>query len=113
MAEEQKTNEIDNDSLQISKTSREPAPRKPKQDRPPAEDLGIWRISRRNLFSVAGWVAFFVFIGTSIIATLRAMFPRVLFEPPSTFKAGLPTDYLIGEVSEKYKDEQRVWIIRD
>lgn len=41
------------------------------------------------------------------------MFPRVLFEPPSAFKAGFPDDYLIGEVSEKYKDEFRVWIIRE
>jgi len=36
----------------------------------------------------------------------------VLFTPPSTFKAGLPTDYAIGEVSEKFKKDQRVWIIR-
>jgi len=41
------------------------------------------------------------------------MFPRVLFEPPTKFKAGFPQDYVVGEVSEKYKDEQRVWIIRD
>ena len=89
------------------------AAKKPKQDRPPENDHGIWRISRRNFFSVAGWAAFFVFIATSTIATLRMMFPRVLFEPPSAFKAGLPDDYLVGEVSEKFKDQYRVWIVRE
>ncbi len=90
-----------------------PGPKKPKQDRPPEQDPGIWRISRRNLFSVAGWAAFFVFLATSTIGTLRMMFPRILYEPPSAFKAGFPDDYIIGEVSEKYKDDFRVWIIRE
>lgn len=87
--------------------------KKPKQDRAPENDPGIWRISRRNLFSVAGWAAFFVFLATSTIATLRMMFPRVLFEPSSVFKAGFPEDYVVGEVSEKYKDQFRVWIVRE
>jgi cytochrome b6-f complex iron-sulfur subunit len=87
--------------------------KKPKQDRPPDDDQGIWRISRRNFFSVAGWAAFFVFLATSTIGSLRMMFPRILYEPPSAFKAGFPQDYLPGEVSEKYKDDYRVWIIRD
>jgi cytochrome b6-f complex iron-sulfur subunit len=90
-----------------------PAVRKPKQDKAPEVDPGIWRINRRNFFSLAGWAAFFVFLATSTVGALRFMFPRVLFEPPSAFKAGLPDDYLIGEVSEKYKDEFRVWIVRD
>jgi cytochrome b6-f complex iron-sulfur subunit len=77
------------------------------------DDPGIWRISRRNFVSVAGWGAFFVFIATSTIGALRMMFPRILYEPPSAFKAGFPNDYLVGDVSEKYKDDYRVWIIRD
>lgn len=89
------------------------AVKKPKQDRPPENDQGIWRISRRNFFSIAGWAAFFVFIATSTIGSLRMMFPRILYEPPSAFKAGLPQDYIIGEVSEKYKDDYRVWIVRE
>jgi len=90
-----------------------PAIKKPKQDKPPEIDQGIWRINRRNFFSLAGWASFFVFLATSTIGALRFMFPRVLFEPRSTFKAGFPNDYIVGEVSEKYKDEFRVWIIRD
>ncbi len=89
------------------------APKKPKQDRAPEDDPGIWRINRRNFLTVAGWGAFFVFLATSTVATLRMMFPRVLYEPPSAFKAGLPDDYRVGEVSEKYKDDYRVWIVRE
>lgn len=96
-----------------SKSPPAPATKKPKQDKPPEEDLGIWRISRRNFFSVAGWAAFFVFLATSTVSTLRMMFPRILYEPPSAFKAGFPDDYIIGQVSEKYKDDYRVWIVRE
>lgn len=92
-----------------------PLPRKPKQDRPPDEDPGIWRLkmNRRNLLSVAGWLGFFGFIIASTVGALRFMFPRVLFEIPTKFKAGFPVDYIVGEVSDKYKDEHRLWIIRD
>jgi cytochrome b6-f complex iron-sulfur subunit len=89
------------------------AVKKPKQDRPPENDQGIWRINRRNFFGIAGWAAFFVFIATSKIGALRMMFPRILYEPPSAFKAGFPQDYIVGEVSEKYKDDYRVWIVRE
>jgi len=41
------------------------------------------------------------------------MFPRILYEPPSAFKAGFPDDYIVGEVNEKYKDDFRVWIVRE
>jgi cytochrome b6-f complex iron-sulfur subunit len=71
---------------------------------------GLW--SRRDVFGRFAWAIFGVFSGISLLAALRSAFPRVLFTPPSTFKAGLPTDYAIGEVSEKFKKEQRVWIIR-
>lgn len=90
-----------------------PGPRKAKQDRPPEQDPGIWRMNRRNFLSVAGWLGFLGFIFASIVGTLRYMFPRVLFEPPTKFKAGFPLDYVIGEVNEKYKDEFRVWIVRE
>ena len=50
---------------------------------------------------------------SALLAFVRSAFPRVLFTPPSTFKAGLPNEYTIGEVSERFKQEQRVWIIRE
>ena len=71
---------------------------------------GIW--SRRDFFTRLGWGGFGIFTGFSLLAFLRSAFPRVLFQPPATFKAGLPSDYAVGEVSEKYKQEFRVWIVR-
>ena len=71
---------------------------------------GLW--SRRDVFGRFAWSIFAAFSGISLVAALRSAFPRVLFAPPSSFKAGLPTDYTIGEVSEKFKKDQRVWIIR-
>ena len=49
----------------------------------------------------------------ALLGFVRSAFPRVLFIPPSTFKAGFPNDYAIGEVSYKYKKEFRVWIVRE
>src|ERR1700690_1345416 len=54
-------------SLGTGKSATASVVKKPKQDRPPEDDQGIWRISRRNFFSVAGWAAFFVFLGVSTI----------------------------------------------
>src|SRR5574341_1423909 len=72
---------------------------------------GIW--SRRDFFFCLGWGGFGIFTGFSLLAFLRSAFPRVLFQPPSTFKAGFPSDYAVGEVSEKYKQDYRVWIVRE
>src|SRR5512145_2930876 len=71
---------------------------------------GLW--SRRDVFGRFAWSIFAAFSGLSLVAAIRSAFPRVLFTPPSSFKAGLPSDYAIGEVSEKWKKEQRVWVVR-
>jgi len=72
---------------------------------------GIW--SRRDFFTRLGWSGFGIFGAFSLLGFIRSAFPRVLFQPPATFKAGFASDYAIGEVSEKYKQEQRVWIVRE
>ncbi|MDH4070408.1 MAG: Rieske 2Fe-2S domain-containing protein [Ignavibacteria bacterium] len=98
----------------VAAPTRPAAPvRKPRQDKPPENDQGIWRISRKNFLNVAGWFAFFSFLATATIGALRLMVPRVLYEPPSAFKAGYPEDYIVGEVDESYKDDFRVWIVRE
>lgn len=100
-------------SSQETQISATPIPKKPKQDRAPESDPGIWRMGRKSFLSFAGWLSFIGFLGISTVGALRFMFPRVLFEPPSKFKAGLPSDYVIGEVNEKYTNEQRIWIVRE
>ena len=82
-----------------------------KRLREQAARAGLW--SRRDVFGRLAWSIFGAFGGISLIAALRSAFPRVLFTPPSTFKAGFPGDFAIGEVSEKFKKDQRVWIIRN
>ncbi|MCC7429452.1 Rieske (2Fe-2S) protein [bacterium] len=80
--------------------------------KPQKDEAHIW-FGRRDIFSKIGWGSFFAFFGIMLGGSLRFMFPRVLFEPSTTFKAGLPNDYTIGTVSEKFQKEQRVWIIRN
>ncbi len=47
-----------------------------------------------------------------LTATVRFLFPNVLFEPPTRFKAGDPSTYSLG-VDERWKEKFGVWIVRD
>jgi cytochrome b6-f complex iron-sulfur subunit len=71
----------------------------------------IW--TRRELASVAGWGAILACFAIAGGAIVRLLFPRVLFEPPTSFKAGRPEEYAVGAVSERWMKTQRVWIIRN
>jgi cytochrome b6-f complex iron-sulfur subunit len=75
-----------------------------------AELGSLW--SRRDFLGRLGWGGFGVFSLVGLLAAVRSAFPRVLFLPPSKFKAGLPGDYVVGEVSEKFLHDFRTWIIR-
>ena len=44
---------------------------------------------------------------------VRFFFPRVLFEPPPTFKAGYPAEYPLGMVNTNYMAKYGVWIVRE
>ena len=68
-------------------------------------------LSRRSFLKL-GWAAFLGFLASSAGATLKFIFPNVLYEPPQTFNAGRPEDYAEG-VSLRWTKEQRVWMIRD
>jgi cytochrome b6-f complex iron-sulfur subunit len=93
------------DAVKLRRESGAPAPA------PEAPRGSLW--SRRDFMGRLSWGGFTVFTGLSLLAFVRSAFPRVLFTPPATFKAGLPSDYTIGEVSERFKQEHRVWIIRE
>src|SRR5260370_2867098 len=88
----------------------EQAKERAKRDKEKTELGTLW--SRRDFLGVLGWSGFGVFSLIGLLAAVRSAFPRVLFLPPSKFKAGLPDDYVVGEVSEKYKQDFRTWIIR-
>ena len=88
----------------------------PIQDQPAVvEAYPPYGVTRRSfLLSSAGvaWVTFSVAFGAGMSTVLRFMLPNVLFEPPTTFKAGYPYEYAVGEVDERWKDKFGVWIVR-
>ena len=71
-------------------------------------------VSRRGFLSwiTAGWLAFGALTASTLIGTVRFLFPNVLFEPPQTFRAGFPEEYTVGDVSTRFKDQFGVWIVR-
>jgi cytochrome b6-f complex iron-sulfur subunit len=81
-----------------------------KREREKAQLGSLW--SRRDFMGRLGWGVFGVFTGITLLGFLRSAFPRILFQPPTTFKAGFPKDFTVGEISEKFKKDFRVWIIR-
>jgi cytochrome b6-f complex iron-sulfur subunit len=72
------------------------------------------KVTPRSLFTwlALAWGAFAAAMGVAATATMRFMFPNVLFEPPATFKAGFPEDYAVGKVDERWKEKQSTWIVR-
>ena len=70
-------------------------------------------IDRRRFMNYTGWLGILGSIAISLLGFLRFMFPRVLFEPPTVFKAGKPADYAVGVVDTRYVNSERVWIIRE
>jgi len=60
-----------------------------------------------------GWSAFAAIVAGYGVFVLRYLFPNVLFEPKQSFLAGFPDEYEIGVVSERFKGQQGVWIVRD
>lgn len=71
-------------------------------------------IPRRQFLSwmVLAWSAFAAATGGALSLVLRYLFPNVLFEPRTSFKAGFPEDYETGVVDERWKEKFGVWIIR-
>ncbi len=94
-------------------TKAKPGATKAKGKKSKKDDAGDTLWSRRDFFSLAGWASFMGALGLSSLYFLRLLYPRVLFEPSPVFKAGLPSDYTVGEVSTKWVKAQRVWIVRD
>jgi len=80
----------------------------------PAAAKPATEMTRRSFISwlAVGWIAFAAGTTAALTAFMRYLFPNVLFEPPTSFKAGLPEDYLVGAVDERWKNKYGVWIVR-
>jgi cytochrome b6-f complex iron-sulfur subunit len=70
-------------------------------------------VTRRGFFSWAavGGVGFTAAIGGCMAAFNRFLFPNVLFEPPTRFKVGPPSDFPSGVVDERFKETRGVWVV--
>lgn len=72
-------------------------------------------LTRREFFPWVGasWAVFVASFVATMGAMTRFMFPNVLFEPPSSFKAGFPEEYVPGVVDERFKEKFGTWIVRN
>ena len=57
------------------------------------------------------WCAVTAFLTAWFVAFLRFFLPRTLFEPPTVFKIGYPSDYALG-VDTKWQQKYRIWVDR-
>ncbi len=72
----------------------------------------VGELSRKEFLRKLGWACFATYMVGSVLAMLRFMFPNVLYEPPTSFKAGKPDEYPINSVSTKWTKSKRVWVVR-
>lgn len=81
----------------------------------PAAAAGGAEVTRRSFISwlAVGWIAFGTGAAAAVTAFVRYLFPNVLFEPPTSFKAGYPDSYLVGAVDERWKNKYGVWVVRN
>jgi cytochrome b6-f complex iron-sulfur subunit len=84
-------------------------------------------MTRRRLLSrglvVAGWGVYAAVVGTGAVETVRFFFPRVRFQPPSTFRVGTPEAFVgsaeggdvygVALVDERWKSSQRFFVVRE
>ena len=73
--------------------------------------------------TLAGWGSFAAVLGTGAIETVSFFFPRVLFQPPSTFRIGTPEAFLgsaegadtygVVLVDERWKSNHRFFVVRE
>jgi cytochrome b6-f complex iron-sulfur subunit len=72
-------------------------------------DLEPGEPSRRDFFSRVGLAACAVAAAGSGVATLDFLKPKVLFEPPTRFRAGSPIDYPEGVV--RLNKQQKAYVL--
>jgi len=59
------------------------------------------------------WAAVTAATAGALAASVRFLYPNVLYEPPQQFKVGNPTDFQLGAVSTAFKNRYGVWVIRN
>ena len=77
-------------------------------------EVALDGVTRRSTLKwmILAWTGFAAATGAGLTATMRFMFPNVLFEPLTRFKAGDPGSYALG-VDERWKEKYGIWIVRN
>jgi cytochrome b6-f complex iron-sulfur subunit len=99
-------------SATTSVTAAPPKPAKPAPPKAPAKGgtrRGFLFAAFGSWFAIA-WITFTASMVAMVLGTLRFLFPNVLSEPPSSFKAGEISSYEEGKVEDKFKD-RNTWVI--
>jgi len=95
-------------------TGSAPVPPKPAVKAAPSAAGKEAKVMPRRSFlnwMTLAWTAFTASMLAAGTATARFLFPNVLFEPPSTLKAGFPNEIQIGQVDERFKPKG-IWLVR-
>ena len=69
------------------------------------------KIKRRDFMLWIGWGSMFTVFAGMMEETVKFIFPNVLYEPATTFRAGRPEDYPSDSVT--FLAEKRVFVFRD
>ncbi len=118
------------DTGNVTPAAPPPPPPAPPKPAPPAKPAAAAKKAaeptRRNFVVSAGvgtvlalfgswfavaWTTFTLSMLGLVLGTVRFMFPNVLIEPPSVFKAGDWSNFEEGKVDERFK-EVGAWIVR-
>ncbi|MBL6956793.1 MAG: Rieske 2Fe-2S domain-containing protein [Chlorobium phaeobacteroides] len=81
-------------------------------DQHEVEELQVEPEKRRDFLKVIGWGGIAGFIAVNLAAFVRFLYPRVLFEPPTTFKVGNPADFPPGQVNTQFISKFGTWVVR-
>ncbi len=68
--------------------------------------------NRRRRFLRWAWSLFSLLGASTLLATVRFFFPRVVAEPPARFTVGRPEEFPRDIVNTEFAERYRVWIVR-
>ena len=99
----------------VSATPTAPAPKPAAPAKVPPPKPAAKGPTRRGFFLTwinLAWIALTASLVAMLLGTIRFLFPNVLSEPPSSFRAGTPSDYDPAKVEDKFKPVG-AWVIKD
>lgn len=79
----------------------------PPQETPQPSTKEVLKVRRRLVTA-----SLLTFLGVDFLMFLRFFFPRVLFEPKTSFVLGYPTDFTYG-VDTRFQQNARIWVVRN